>query len=204
MSPRETPLKILHIASGDRWGGAEAQLFTLLSHLHRNPALDVLAVLLNDHELAARLRERGIAVTVYFGQRKGSASTADLREASLDTTVEQACAIARHTEHDPAAGLADAALMARYRENRAARVLVLAGDIPMLRVGERGHEAGFSFAEIEGHMCKFMTVVKVRGTDHSNELREYRITDKGIEVDPHATDLDALMSGFPTRRTPHR
>ncbi|MDB6164648.1 MAG: metalloprotease PmbA [Xanthomonadaceae bacterium] len=56
--------------------------------------------------------DRGIAVTVYFGQRKGSASTADLREDSLDATVEQACAIARFTEDDAAAGLADAALMA--------------------------------------------------------------------------------------------
>ena len=33
-------------------------------------------------------RDRGIAVTVYFGQRKGSASTADLREESLAATVE--------------------------------------------------------------------------------------------------------------------
>ena len=51
-------------------------------------------------------------VTVYFGQRKGSASTADLREDSLDATVEQACAIARHTEDDAAAGLAERELMA--------------------------------------------------------------------------------------------
>ena len=57
-------------------------------------------------------RDRGIAVTVYFGRRKGSASTADLREASLEATVAQACAIARHTEDDPAAGLANAELMA--------------------------------------------------------------------------------------------
>jgi len=57
--------------------------------------------------------DRGIAVTVYFGRRKGSASTADLREDSLDATVEQACAIARFTEDDPAAGLADAELMAQ-------------------------------------------------------------------------------------------
>ncbi len=56
--------------------------------------------------------DRGIAVTVYFGSRKGSASTADLREESLQATVDQACAIARYTEADPAAGLADAALMA--------------------------------------------------------------------------------------------
>ena len=64
-------------------------------------------------ETVEATRDRGIAVTVYFGQRKGSASTADLRAGSLEATVEQACAIARHTEADPAAGLADAALMAR-------------------------------------------------------------------------------------------
>lgn len=63
-------------------------------------------------ETVESTRDRGIAVTVYFGQRKGSASTADLREESLDATVQQACAIARHTEEDVAAGLADAALMA--------------------------------------------------------------------------------------------
>jgi PmbA protein len=49
---------------------------------------------------------------VYFGQRKGSASTADLHPDSLQATLDQACAIARHTEADPAAGLADAARMA--------------------------------------------------------------------------------------------
>lgn len=58
-------------------------------------------------------RDRGIGVTVYFGKRKGSASTADLREESLDATVEQACAIARYTEDDEASGLAEPELMAR-------------------------------------------------------------------------------------------
>lgn len=57
-------------------------------------------------------RDRGISVTVYVGQRKGSASTADLRPESLEATVAQAIAIARHTEDDEAAGLADAELMA--------------------------------------------------------------------------------------------
>lgn len=70
-------------------------------------------VRLGEVETVESTHDRGIAVTVYFGQRKGSASTADLQEASLDATVAQACAIARHTEDDPAAGLADAALMAR-------------------------------------------------------------------------------------------
>src|SRR5690606_7748795 len=70
-------------------------------------------VRMGEVESVESTRDRGIGVTVYFGQRKGSASTADLREESLAATVEQACAIARHTEDDAASGLADAALMAR-------------------------------------------------------------------------------------------
>src|SRR5690606_23010504 len=70
-------------------------------------------VRMGEVETIESTRDRGIAVTVYFRRRKGSASTADLRDESLEATVEQACAIARHTEEDPAAGLADADLMAR-------------------------------------------------------------------------------------------
>ena len=70
-------------------------------------------VRMGEVETVEATRDRGIGVTVYFGNRKGSASTADLREESLDATVEQACAIARHTEDDPAAGLADASRMAQ-------------------------------------------------------------------------------------------
>ena len=69
-------------------------------------------VRMGEVETVESTRDRGIAVTVYFGKRKGSASTADLREDSLAATVDQACAIARFTEDDPASGLADAALMA--------------------------------------------------------------------------------------------
>ncbi|MFT4196844.1 MAG: metalloprotease PmbA [Pseudoxanthomonas sp.] len=69
-------------------------------------------VRLGQVETVESTRDRGIAVTVYVGRRKGSASTADLREDSLQATVAQALAIARHTEDDPAAGLADAELMA--------------------------------------------------------------------------------------------
>ena len=69
-------------------------------------------VRMGEVETVEATRDRGIAVTVYFDHRKGSASTADLREQSLAATVEQACAIARFTEADPAAGLADAERMA--------------------------------------------------------------------------------------------
>lgn len=57
-------------------------------------------------------RDRDLSVTVYFGQRTGSASTTDLGEAALARTVEAACAIAKAGGEDPCMGLADAALMA--------------------------------------------------------------------------------------------
>jgi len=52
-------------------------------------------------------RDRGVGVTVYFGKRKGSASTADLSARAVRETVEKACTIARFTTEDPCAGLAD-------------------------------------------------------------------------------------------------
>ncbi len=58
-------------------------------------------------------RDRGFSVTVYFGQRKGSASTSDLAPAALGETVDKACTIARYTAEDPCAGLPDPASMAR-------------------------------------------------------------------------------------------
>ncbi|HKE49130.1 MAG TPA: metalloprotease PmbA, partial [Rhodanobacteraceae bacterium] len=70
-------------------------------------------VRLGEVETVERTRDRGVSVSVYFGRRKGSANTADLDPKSIEQTIEHACAIARHTEEDPANGLADPALLAR-------------------------------------------------------------------------------------------
>ena len=69
-------------------------------------------VRLGEVETVEHTRDRGFGLTVYFGQRKGSASTADLHPESIQATLDQACAIARYTEADPASGLADATRMA--------------------------------------------------------------------------------------------
>ena len=58
-------------------------------------------------------RDRGLAVTVYFGKRKGSASTADLGRAAVLETVTKACAIARYTAEDAYAGLVEPEALAR-------------------------------------------------------------------------------------------
>lgn len=54
-------------------------------------------------------KDKGVAVTVYVGNRKGHASTSDLSDAALKATVEKATTIARYTADDEHAGLADAA-----------------------------------------------------------------------------------------------
>ena len=55
---------------------------------------------------------QGLGVTVYFGQRKGVASTTDLSPTSIKETVSAACSIARYTSEDDCAGLPDADLLA--------------------------------------------------------------------------------------------
>ncbi|MGH8140517.1 MAG: metalloprotease PmbA [Steroidobacteraceae bacterium] len=58
-------------------------------------------------------RGRGLGVTVYFGHRKGSASTADLGMQAVRDTVAKACTIARFTAEDPYSGLVDPEALAR-------------------------------------------------------------------------------------------
>src|SRR6202789_3719867 len=62
-------------------------------------------------------RDRSMGITVYFGRRKGSASTADFSLDAVRATVAKACSIARFTAEDACSGLADAVLMAREPSN---------------------------------------------------------------------------------------
>jgi len=64
-------------------------------------------------ETIAHNRDKGIGVTVYIGQRRGHASTADFSPDAVRAAVAKALAIARYTAEDPAAGLADPDRLAR-------------------------------------------------------------------------------------------
>ncbi len=55
---------------------------------------------------------QGLGITVYFDQRKGSASTTDLSPESIRETVSAACSIARYTSEDEFAGLPEKNLLA--------------------------------------------------------------------------------------------
>lgn len=54
-------------------------------------------------------QDGGLGISLYFGQCKGSASTADLSPQALRRTVEAAADIARYTSEDPHTGIAEAA-----------------------------------------------------------------------------------------------
>jgi PmbA protein len=77
-----------------------------------NQGLSV-SVRLGEVDTVEYQRDRGLGVTVYFGKRKGSASTADLTPAAVRETVAKACAIARYTAEDPYAGLVEPEALAR-------------------------------------------------------------------------------------------
>ena len=52
-------------------------------------------------------RDKGFAITLYYGKRKGCASTTDVSEASIASTIDAASQIAKLTQEDSCSGLAD-------------------------------------------------------------------------------------------------
>ncbi len=70
------------------------------------------SVRMNDVESVEYNQDKAIDITVYFGQRLGSASLSDLRPEAIREAVSAACHIARFTDKDEYAGLADKELLA--------------------------------------------------------------------------------------------
>ena len=56
------------------------------------------------------------------------------------------------------------------------------------------------YVEIDGQLRKAIMVIKMRGGNHSKDIREYVITDKGVVViGPRHTDYARLTTGLPER-----
>lgn len=59
------------------------------------------------------------------------------------------------------------------------------------------------YVEIDGQLRKIMVVIKMRGGNHSKDIREYVITDKGVVIiRPRSTEYEGLITGIPTRTGP--
>ncbi|MDN4039170.1 ATPase domain-containing protein [Massilia sp. YIM B02443] len=70
-----------------------------------------------------------------------------------------------------------------------ADIAYLADAIVLMRFGESG-----------GQLRKFISVVKVRGSGHSHDLREYTIDDDGLQITPLGTEYQGVVHGLPLVR----
>ncbi len=97
--------QVLAVAAAEGASSAEADIATGegLSVTVRMGALETI-----EHQ-----RDKGLGVTVYVGQRKGSASTSDFSEQAIKESVAAACTIARNASEDEHAGLIDSSYLAR-------------------------------------------------------------------------------------------
>jgi circadian clock protein KaiC len=61
------------------------------------------------------------------------------------------------------------------------------------------------YVEIDGQLRKVMVVIKMRGGNHSKDIREYIITARGLVViHPRRTDYQGLTTGIPERTGPRK
>ncbi len=102
---KEMTQQVLHQAKASGATAAEAEISLGFGQN--------VTVRLDEVETIEYNRDKGLSVSVYFGQRRGHASTSDLSPQALQDTVAAACSIARHTAQDPFCGLAEPALLAK-------------------------------------------------------------------------------------------
>ncbi|MCL4535495.1 MAG: AAA family ATPase [Bacteroidetes bacterium] len=57
------------------------------------------------------------------------------------------------------------------------------------------------YAEIESQLRRFLMVVKMRTSNHSLAITQFRITEKGVVVESPLTEYSGVLSGIPTLRT---
>lgn len=106
-----------------------------------------------------------------------------------------------------------------FRENLSRLVITLAGEgvtvLMACELEDRYTDLRFSpygtafmtdaiivmrYIEVDSRLLRMLAVVKVRGSNHSNELREYSIDHDGIRIGEMLTDLEGLLGGRPRRK----
>jgi circadian clock protein KaiC len=58
------------------------------------------------------------------------------------------------------------------------------------------------YIEVDSRLQRVMAVVKVRASDHSNQLRAYTIDGQGIRMGDMLADQEGLLGGRPSRKQP--
>ena len=56
------------------------------------------------------------------------------------------------------------------------------------------------YIEMEGELRRVMAVIKMRGSDHSHEIRSYKVTANGVVVGGPLKEYDGIITGVPVLR----
>lgn len=59
------------------------------------------------------------------------------------------------------------------------------------------------YIEMNSRLKRVMAVVKVRGSNHSDQLRQYEITEEGIVIGEPVVEYERLLGGQPTPKADH-
>lgn len=115
-------------------------------------------------------QDGGLGISLYFGQRKGSASTADLSHEALRRTVEAAADIARYTSEDPHTGIAEASWLEMAPADLDLYYPDSIGTDEAIRLCAGAEEAAFAtdkrITNSEGASFSSHTGLKVYGNSH--------------------------------------
>ena len=57
------------------------------------------------------------------------------------------------------------------------------------------------YVEIKGQLRRIMLIVKMRGGNHSKDIREYEVTSEGLVVGKHMSEYSGLTSGLPEKQS---
>lgn len=137
--PYSRELRILHIASGDLWAGAETQLFTLAKSLKNIPELSIHIILFNHGRLEMELNNLNIPVTVLDEMREGACSL-------LIKLIREIRKIKPNVIHTH-----------RTKENILGSIAAfLSGNIPSIRSTHGAPEHSASPLQISKHMVKLL------------------------------------------------
>ena len=185
------------------------------------------SVRLGETENIGYNRDKGISVTVYFGQQKGHASSSDLSPQALKDSVEAACNIAKYTAKDEFCGLADADLMATAIPDLdlyhpwqvsvdealeiAKRCEAAAMDVDKKRIGNSegagvsNSESVFAYANSHGFVGGYASTrhsmsCSVIAEDGDNMQRDYWYTSARDSLDMDSAELVGRVAGQRTIR----
>jgi circadian clock protein KaiC len=56
------------------------------------------------------------------------------------------------------------------------------------------------YVELEGQLRKVLSVIKMRGSDHSRDLRAYQVTSHGLEMGETLHAYRGIITGVPELR----